>query len=44
MLTAPWNTPKIILKRQPAAKIQETKCLVDDPLVPPTAYLAQFGR
>jgi hypothetical protein len=44
MLTGPWDTPKVTLKRQPTDKIQEMKCLVDDPETPPASYLAQFGR
>jgi len=44
MLTGPWNTPKVTLKRQPADKIEEVKCLVDDPVTPAPSYLAQFGR
>lgn len=44
MLTAPWETPTVTFKRQPVDKIQEVKCLVDDPVTPPPAYLAQFGR
>ena len=44
MLTAPWDTPKILFKRQPGNQIHEVKCLVDDPVTPPASYLAQFGR
>lgn len=44
MLAGPWDTPTVILKRQPANIIQEVKCLVDDPATPPASYLAQFGR
>ncbi len=44
MLTGPWETPKVTFKRQPIDKIEEVKCLGDDPVTPPPAYLAQFGR
>lgn len=44
MLSAPWDTPTITLKRQSNQKIQEVKCLTDDPEVPPAVYLRQFGR
>jgi hypothetical protein len=44
MLTGPWDTPTIALKRAPMAKIEEVKCLVDDPASPPSSYLKQFGR
>jgi hypothetical protein len=44
MLTAPWDSPRILLKRLPSNQIGEVKCLVDDPVTPPASYLAQFGR
>ena len=44
MLTGPWDTPKIALMRAPVTKVEEVKCLVDDPAVPTSSYLKQFGR
>jgi hypothetical protein len=46
MLTAPWETPVVTLRRQPDKKIKEVKCLIDNPQVTPdpAMYLAQFGR
>jgi hypothetical protein len=44
MLTAPWDGPRVTLKRQPIDAIEEVKCLVDDLETPPASYLAQFGR
>ena len=53
MLTGPWETPKVIFRRQPLDRIDEVKCMVKPlksasggtfPPVPPAAYLNQFGR
>ena len=44
LLSGPWETPTIALKRQPNQKIQEVKCFTDDPEVSPASFLRQFGR
>lgn len=44
MLTGAWETPTVTFTRQPKDWIDAVKCRTDDPKVPPSAYLSQFGR
>jgi hypothetical protein len=41
MLTAPWETPMVTFARQPADRIEEALCFLDDG---PAAYLARLAR
>jgi hypothetical protein len=40
MLSIPWETPVVTLKRQPLERIEEALCLVEDG---PETYLARLG-